>query len=630
MSAPTAVYRDQKWIISPAADSIFFVGTPLLCLVPLMALRQVFDSQVILFFIMSFFAMGHHLPGFMRAYGDPELFQTFKEKFLVAPIVVLFVVALAQFNTLHGLFLMVLVWEIWHLFMQHYGIMRIYDGKNKIFAKWNARWDWLLTMSAFITVVVYSPEYFYRILDHNQSVGLPFLSADHLLLIKDLLLYATMGIAVGYIGNLGWRLVTKQKVSFPKIAVMATTIFLIYFGWIYIQDLTIGYAAFAAFHDIQYFAIVWVYNNNLVKRQSNTSRLLRAFFTSRSLPILVGYVLICFIYGSVNYSLNWFDRASWIKAIEVLVITSTLLHYYFDGFIWKMRDKRNQVNLEIEGETGWDKIGARATVEGLITRLRSYFGEAGRQLLYFALPVLALSAVPFYWHADEAEARGIMVELFPDLPGAHNDQGVFYSRLGDWDRASVAYQRAIELDPDSHEALKNMGVVYARHGQLEEAHEYYQRALKVKPKFVEALNAQGLILMQRGDFELAQERFIRAVGEFDYAPAYNNLGTAYLRQEVYGEAISAYTKAVELDGTDAAHHYNLGLAMQKANQNEGSIRSFEQAIGLAPRYTKAYLSLALSHQRSGDLPQARQALQRLLRVEPQNATASQLLQRMSQ
>ena len=83
MSAPTAINREQKWIISPAADLVFFVGTPLLCLVPMMALREVFDSQVILFFIMSFFAMGHHLPGFMRAYGDPELFQTFKEKFLV-------------------------------------------------------------------------------------------------------------------------------------------------------------------------------------------------------------------------------------------------------------------------------------------------------------------------------------------------------------------------------------------------------------------------------------------------------------------------------------------------------------------------------------------------------------------
>ncbi len=628
MNAATAVYRDQKWIISPPADLVFFVATPLLCLVPMMALREVFDSQAILFFIMSFFAMGHHLPGFMRAYGDPDLFHTFKEKFLVAPIVVLLVVALAQFNTLHGLFLMVLLWEVWHLFMQHYGIMRIYDGKNKIFAKWNARWDWLLTMSAFVTVVVYSPEYFYRILDHNQNVGLPIFPVELMLVLKELLLYATLAIVGGYLGNLLWRIFTGQKVSVPKVAVMATTLFLIYFGWIYIGDLVIGYAAFAAFHDIQYFAIVWVYNNNLVKRQEKVSRLLRAFFTSRSLPVLAGYVLISFVYGTVNYSLNWFDRATWIKAIEILVITSTLLHYYFDGFIWKMRDKRNQANLEIEGESGWDKIGVRARAEGLVQRLGGYYRETGRQLIYFAAPVILLSAVQFYWHADEADARVALVELFPDLSGAHNDLGVYYSRLGEWDRASAAYRRALALDPDGHEALKNMGVVYARQGQLEEAHEYYQKSLEVKPKFVEALNAQGLILMQRDEFELAQERFLRAIGEFDYAPAYNNLGSVYLRQNNFSEAIRVYEKAVDLDGNNATFHFNLGLALQKADQNERAIRAFARAVGLQPNYRKAYLSMALSYQRNGDLPQARKALERLLLVDPQNATAAQLLRRM--
>ena len=628
MMGAFAVHRDQKWIISPRADILFFVGTPLLCLVPMMALRSVFDSQTILFFIMSFFAMGHHLPGFMRAYGDPELFTTFKEKFLIAPVVVLIVVALAQFNTLHGLFLMVLLWEIWHLFMQHYGIMRIYDGKNKIFAKWNARWDWLLTLAAFVTVVVYSPEYFYRILDHNQNVGLPFLSVEQTLMVKSVLLYATLAIGGGYVGNLIWRLATRQKVSLPKVAVMGTTIFLIYFGWIYIQDLTIGYAAFAAFHDIQYFAIVWIYNNNLVQRQEKTSRLLKTFFTSRSMPILVGYVAISFIYGTVNYSLNWFDRAQWIKAIEILVITSTLLHYYFDGFIWKMRDRRNQANLDIKGEEGWDKIGARRAVRGVVDRFGGYFRETGRQLLYFALPVLLLSGIQFYWQADEVEARDAMVELFPELPGAHNDRGVMYSRIGDWEKASAAYRRAIELDPEGHEALKNMGVVYARHGQLEEAHEYYERALGTKPKFVEALNAQGLILMQRGDFEEAQDRFLQAVSEFDYAPAYNNLGTVYLRQDVVSEAIYAYRQAVTLDGSNAAHHYNLGLALQKDGQNGEAIEAFEQAIARDASHTKAYLSKALSFQRIGELSQARTALESLLRIDPSNSVATRLLQRM--
>ena len=628
MTVAPAVYRDQKWIISPFGDLFFFIGTPLLCLVTMLPMRALFDSQTIAFYALALFATGHHLPGFMRAYGDPTLFATFKEKFIVAPVVVLLVTALAQFNTLHGLFLMVLVWEIWHLFMQHYGIMRIYDAKNKVFSRLNARLDWLMTLCAFVVVVIYSPEYFHRILDHNQKVGLPFLSTELTLLLKDLLYYVTLAVLAAYLGNLIHRAATGQKISLPKVAVMATTVFIIYYGWIHINDLVIGYAAFAVFHDIQYFAIVWVYNNNLVKRQERTTKVLRTFFTTRTLPILAAYILVCFAYGSINMMEGFLKSEQTIKFVEIFVITSTLLHYYFDGFIWKMRDRKNQANLGISADEGTERIGNRVLQGGIAERFGGYFRETSRQLAYFAVPVVGLSLFQFYWTADEADAREKMVELFPDLAGAHNNLGVFYARLGDWEQATGAYRRALALDEGAYEAHKNLGLVYAKQGLLEEAHEHYQQALDHKPQYVEALNAQGLIFMQRGEWDKAQRRFKEAIEEFEYAPAYNNLGTAYLRAESYMAAIRTYKKAVALDETNPMHYFNLGLAFQKAEQNEGAVHAFARAIALQPSYAKAYLSKALSHQRMGNIPAARQALKQLLAVDPDNDTAARLLARM--
>jgi len=627
MTVAPGVYRGQQWIISPFSDLFFFIGTPLLCLVTMLPLREFVDSQTIAFYALALFATGHHLPGFMRAYGDPELFSTFKEKFVIAPVVVLFVTALAQFNTLHGLFLMVLVWEVWHLFMQHYGIMRIYDAKNKIFSRLNARLDWAMTLCAFVTVVIYSPEYFHRILDHNQRVGLPFPSVELTFFLKELLFYFTMTVFAAYLANLVHRTVTGQKISLPKMAVMATTVFIIYYGWIHINDLVIGYAAFAVFHDIQYFAIVWVYNNNLVKRQERTTKVLRAFFTTRTLPILAAYMLVSFAYGSINMMEGFLKSEQAINVIEIFVITSTILHYYFDGFIWKMKDRKNQANLGIKAEDGTKHIGARS-IQSRLFRFSSYFRETGRQLAYFALPVAALALFQFYWTADEADAREKMVELFPDLAGAHNNLGVFYSRLGDWDKASGEYRRALELDEGAYEAHKNLGLLYAQQGLLDEAHAHYQQAIDNKPEYVEALNSQGLVFMQRGQVDKAQQRFMEALAEFEYAPAYNNLGTAYLRDKNYMAAIRAYKKAIALDRNNATHHFNLGLAFQKAVQNEGAVQAFDQAIALQPSYAKAYLSMALSYQRMGNLPAARQSLQRLLQVEPENATAARLLSRL--
>jgi hypothetical protein len=65
------------WILDSWRDLILYVGTPLL-LVPVFALAQArWSPQDIYLFVAAFGAMGHHLPGMIRAYGDRALFERF-------------------------------------------------------------------------------------------------------------------------------------------------------------------------------------------------------------------------------------------------------------------------------------------------------------------------------------------------------------------------------------------------------------------------------------------------------------------------------------------------------------------------------------------------------------------------
>ena len=62
-----------------------YVGTPLL-LIPAFALAQAkWSPQDIYLFVAAFGAMGHHLPGMIRAYGDRALFERFRWRFIFAP-----------------------------------------------------------------------------------------------------------------------------------------------------------------------------------------------------------------------------------------------------------------------------------------------------------------------------------------------------------------------------------------------------------------------------------------------------------------------------------------------------------------------------------------------------------------
>jgi hypothetical protein len=69
--APAAAGRKPNlWILDSWRDLILYVCTPLL-LVPIFVGAQGFwSAEDIYLFVAAFGAMGHHLPGMIRAYGD--------------------------------------------------------------------------------------------------------------------------------------------------------------------------------------------------------------------------------------------------------------------------------------------------------------------------------------------------------------------------------------------------------------------------------------------------------------------------------------------------------------------------------------------------------------------------------
>src|SRR5882757_9005204 len=88
-AAPTAARRQGLWTLDSWRDLVLYVCTPLL-IVPIFLLAQArWSAQDIYLFVAAFGAMGHHLPGMIRAYGDRSLFERFKWRFILAPVFLL-------------------------------------------------------------------------------------------------------------------------------------------------------------------------------------------------------------------------------------------------------------------------------------------------------------------------------------------------------------------------------------------------------------------------------------------------------------------------------------------------------------------------------------------------------------
>src|SRR6266436_7683191 len=104
------VPKRNVWILDSWRDLILYVGTPLLIVPLFMAAQARWSAQDIYLFVGAFGAMGHHLPGMIRAYGDRALFDRFKIRFIVAPLAILAVCVWSSLYNIQAIQLVALVW----------------------------------------------------------------------------------------------------------------------------------------------------------------------------------------------------------------------------------------------------------------------------------------------------------------------------------------------------------------------------------------------------------------------------------------------------------------------------------------------------------------------------------------
>src|ERR1700747_627580 len=196
-----AAPKKTLWILNSWRDLILYVGTPLL-LVPMFLLAQAhWSAQDIYVFVAAFGAMGHHLPGMIRAYGDRALFERFRWRFIFAPIFLLAVCVAFYWWDLKGIILIVFVWGVWHGMMQTYGFCRIYDAKTGSFAALTRRLDFATCAIWFATAVMLSSSRMTDTLEAYYASGAPYMPPTLLHAARQTLLVAAIAVSILFLVN---------------------------------------------------------------------------------------------------------------------------------------------------------------------------------------------------------------------------------------------------------------------------------------------------------------------------------------------------------------------------------------------------------------------------------------------
>jgi Tfp pilus assembly protein PilF len=197
------------------------------------------------------------------------------------------------------------------------------------------------------------------------------------------------------------------------------------------------------------------------------------------------------------------------------------------------------------------------------------------------------------------------------------------------DRAISHFLKAVSLDAKSYLAYNALGLAYSMKGDLGPAAKSFEKCIDINPSFTEARNNLGSIYEALGFMDKAEAEYKKALVDETYAsrqlPFYNLARLAY-RQDKWDQALEYIDRALHFDTRMAMAHNLKGLILEKKEDLEGAIASYEKAGRLVPDDMNFKLNLALTLIKADQTGQAREILEIVL----QKTENSELRQKASE
>ena len=352
-----------------------------------------------------------------------------------------------------------------------------------------------------------------------------------------------------------------------------------------VANILVGIALFEVFHDVQYLSLVWIYNRNRVEKDSNIGGFMRFVFR-RSGSLIGLYVGLVFAYGSLSY-FNAHLGIDTVKRILTGVVTaSTLLHFYYDGFIWKVRERSTRQSLGLAGGTADVSLGGF---------LPSWAVHGLKWAAVFVLPLGALWFWQTHLNVPEVQRRAWLVADVPMGSKQHFDYALALQKEGQWEQAEQQYKIALSYKPADAKSHMNLATVLMAQARYDAAVPHMEEALRLQP--------------DNGEFH------------FGYASLLQRLGRA-------DEAGPQYEAAARLLPDSPEAHFNYALIVASAGKENDALRELQRAVQLKPDYVDAQLKLADALFAKGDLEEAKMHYAAALSADSKLAVAHNSLGRV--
>lgn len=229
-------------------------------------------------------------------------------------------------------------------------------------------------------------------------------------------------------------------------------------------------------------------------------------------------------------------------------------------------------------------------------------------------------------HADYTLAVQLLQGLVtrkPDFGLAYQWLGYCHKQLGIFQKALFYYEKHAELDP-CEETFFNLADIYYLMGKDVEAGAFYKKTLSFidydSPFLFQIYKNLGNINVRLRDFDTAEENYDRAYTINPHSDdLYVNYGTLELQKEHYDLALQRFQQALNLNFFNDKAWVGLALIYRDRGDFQLAWGDLLKAIDINI-YNQTALKFCVDWAlQDMNYEPARDAVERYLKVEPQNA-----------
>ena len=213
------------------------------------------------------------------------------------------------------------------------------------------------------------------------------------------------------------------------------------------------------------------------------------------------------------------------------------------------------------------------------------------------------------------------IQLDPKCILAYDGRGQARRRQNDFAGAILDHTLAIQLGPQAV-SLARRAMAYVAAKETDKASADADEAIRLDRSCAEAHGSRGAVLEKKGLASEAIAEFGEAIRlDPKHALTYVNRGYTHANQKEYAKAIADYDEAIRLEPKLAMAYNNRGGAYGSQKDYAKAIADFDEAIHLDPKLARAYCGRGWIHERRNERAKAIADYDEAIRLDPKYAMA---------